>query len=105
MFTPELERFDLGRAKILQVFRTEKGIMIVGGKVEEGELKRPSQIMVKRDGVDLGRAEILELQQSKVASKHVNAGEEFGIKLKTNVKVLQGDVLECFEEKIKQKTL
>jgi translation initiation factor IF-2 len=105
MFTPELEKIPLGKAKILAVFRTEKGVMIVGGKVETGELKRQSQIMVLREGVELGRAQIEELQQSKVMSKNVAAGEEFGIKLKTPVKILAGDVLESFEEKIKQKTL
>ncbi len=105
MFTPELEKISNGKAKVLAIFRTEKGIMIVGGKVEEGELKKNSQIMVLRDGVELGRAEIMELQQTKVSSKTVNRNEEFGIKLKTAVKILEGDVLESFEEKIKQKTL
>ena len=61
--------------------------------------------MVIREGVELGRATIEELQQSKVMSKNVNKGEEFGIKLKTNLKILAGDILESFEEKIKQKTL
>ncbi len=105
MFTPETEKISLGKAKVLAIFRTEKGEMIVGGKVEEGELKRNSHISVWRAGAELGRGDILELQQSKVASKNVNTGEEFGIKLKTNVKILVGDVLESFEEKIKQKTL
>jgi translation initiation factor IF-2 len=105
MFTPELEKHSFGKAKIMQVFRTEKGVMIVGGKVEEGELKKQSQIMVLREGVELGRGDIMELQQSKVMSKNVAMGEEFGIKLKTHVKILAGDVLESFEEKIKQKTL
>ncbi len=105
MFTPELEKIAFGTAKVLAIFRTEKGQMIIGGRVEQGELKRQSQIMVFREGAELGRGEILELQQSKVASKSVNPGEEFGIKLKTSVKILAGDVLESFEEKIKQKTL
>jgi len=105
MFTPELEKHTFGKAKVLQIFRTEKGVMIVGGKVEEGELKKVSHINVLRDGVELGRAEISELQQSKVSARTIGVGEEFGIKLKTNVKVLAGDVLESFEEKIKQKTL
>lgn len=105
MFTPELEKFSLGKAKILQIFRTEKGEMIIGGKVEEGEVKKPSHIMIIREGVELGRAEIQELQQSKVSARIINAGEEFGIKLKTTVKVMVGDVIESFEEKIKQKTL
>lgn len=105
MFTPELEKIALGTAKILQVFRTEKGLMIVGGRVEQGELKKNSKIMIIRDGAELGRGEIEELQQSKVAARSIQSGDEFGIKLKTSVKILAGDLLESFEEKIKQKTL
>jgi len=105
MFTPELEKISYGKAKVLAIFRTEKGQMILGGKVEEGELKKNSQILILREGVELGRAEILELQQSKVMAKTIGKNEEFGIKLKTAVKLMEGDVLESFEEKIKQKTL
>lgn len=105
MFTPELEKISNGKSKILAIFRTEKGEMIVGGRVEEGEIKKKSQVAIWRGEVELGRGEILELQQSKVAAKNINAGEEFGIKLKTPVKIEVGDVLESFEEKIKQKTL
>ena len=43
--------------------------MIIGGKVEEGELKKNSQINIWREGMELGRGEITELQQSKVAAK------------------------------------
>jgi translation initiation factor IF-2 len=105
MFTPELEKISNGKSKVLAIFRTEKGEMIVGGRVEEGEIKKKSQVAIWRGDVELGRGEILELQQSKVAAKNINAGEEFGIKLKTPVKIEVGDVLESFEEKIKQKTL
>lgn len=105
MFTPELEKHSFGKAKVLQIFRTEKGEMIIGGRVDEGELKKPSQIMIIRDGAELGRGEILELQQSKVASRNVAVGEEFGMKIKTTIKIQVKDVLESFEEKIKQKTL
>jgi translation initiation factor IF-2 len=105
MFTPELEKHTFGRAKVLAIFRTEKGQMIVGGSVSEGELKKNSQIMIYRGEAELGRAEILELQQSKVMAKSINKNEEFGIKLKTPVKIEVGDILESFEEKIKQKTL
>lgn len=105
MFTPEFEKVLHGRAKILAIFRTEKGQMIIGGRAEEGELRKIDQISIVRDGVTLGTGEILELQQSKVAAKFVGKGEEFGMKLKTTVKILEGDVLESFEEKIKLKTL
>jgi len=105
MFTPELEKHVLGKAKVLAIFMTEKGQMIIGGRVEEGMLKKVSHITIWRADVELGRGEIEELQQSKVMAKSIAAGEEFGMKIKTSVKILAGDVLESFEEKIKQKTL
>jgi translation initiation factor IF-2 len=105
LFTPEMEKATFGKAKVLAIFRTEKGQMIIGGKVENGDIKKNSQIAVWRGEVELGRGEILELQQSKVAAKSVEVGNEFGMKIKTNVKIKEGDVLESFEEKIKIKTL
>ena len=105
MFTPELEKVIFGRAKVMAIFRTEKGEMIIGGKVNEGELKKNSQILISREDTELGRGEILELQQSKVAAKSVTAGNEFGMRIKTSTKLQTGDTLESFEEKIKPKTL
>lgn len=105
MFTPELEKVVFGRAKVLAIFRTEKSEMIVGGKVNEGEIKKNSQILIIREHTELGRGEIVELQQSKVATKSVSTGDEFGMRIKTSVKLQIGDVLESFEEKIKTKTL
>jgi translation initiation factor IF-2 len=105
MFTPELEKTSFGRAKILAIFRTEKGEMIIGGKVEQGELRKKSQIAIWRNEAELGRGEILELQQSKVAARTIGQNEEFGMKIKTPLKILVGDVLESFEESIKKKTL
>lgn len=105
MFTPELEKHSFGTAKILQIFRTEKGQMIIGGSVNSGELKKNSRIAVLRDGIEVGRGEILELQQTKVMAKSISTNEEFGMKIKTPVKLVVGDTLESFEEKIKQKTL
>lgn len=105
MFTPETEKITLGKGKILAVFRTEKTQMIVGGRVEEGEIKKQSHISIWRGDAELGRGEITELQQNKQTAKGVLAESEFGMKLKTSIKIKEGDVLESYEEKIKQKTL
>lgn len=105
LFTPELEKISFGTAKVLAIFRTEKGQMIVGGRVEKGNIKKEGQLAISRDGREIGRGQILELQQNKVATKDVAAGSEFGAKIKTPVKIKEGDVLESFEEKLKQKTL
>jgi translation initiation factor IF-2 len=110
MFTPELEKISFGKGKVLGIFRTEKGQMIIGGRVDEGELRKNKPVAFWRkdaEGNDqeLGRGEILDLQQSKVATKEVTRGNEFGMKVKTQVKIAEGDTIESFEENLKQKTL
>jgi len=110
MFTPELEKVSFGKAKVLAIFRTEKGQMIIGGQVNDGEVRKSKPVAILRknaEGEDqeLGRGEIMELQQSKVETKEVARGHEFGMKIKTSVKIQEGDILESFEENLKQKTL
>ncbi|MBL8029695.1 MAG: translation initiation factor IF-2 [Candidatus Doudnabacteria bacterium] len=105
LFTPETEKIIMGKAKILAIFRREKGQIIIGGRVEEGQLTKVSKITIYRDGAEIGKAEIEELQHNKAAAKNVHMGEEFGTKLKTQVKIEEGDVIEAYEEKIKLKTL
>ncbi|HMR55319.1 MAG TPA: translation initiation factor IF-2, partial [Candidatus Doudnabacteria bacterium] len=110
MFTPEMEKLVFGRAKVLAIFRTEKSQMIVGGEVTEGEIRKNKEIaIVKKDDEGLwqevARGEILELQQGKIDTKEVARGNEFGMKVKTNYKIQEGDVIESFEESLKQKSL
>ncbi len=110
LFTPELEKVSFGHGKILAIFRTEKGQMIIGGQVDEGELRKNKPVAILRkneegEAQELGRGEILDLQQNKIVTKEVSRGNEFGMKIKTTVKLEVGDTLESFEENLKQKTL
>lgn len=110
MFTPELEKATFGKAKVLAIFRTEKGQMIIGGNVTEGEIRKSKPVAIWRkneagEDEEIGRGEIIDLQQSKVATKEVAQGSEFGMKVKTNAKMREGDIIESFEETLKQKTL
>jgi len=105
MMTPEIVRADIGRAKILAVFRTEKEKQIVGGTVVEGKIKEGSGIEIKRGDDIIGKAVILELQQNKSKAKEVMNGFEFGISLKTNTRIEEGDLLVVFEETVKKKSI
>lgn len=114
MFTPEMEKVTFGKGTILGIFRTEKSQMIVGGRVEDGEIRKNKPVAIWRKEVneegeneltEIGRGEIVELQQNKVETKEVPKGNEFGMKLKTSVKLMEGDQIESFEETLKQKTL
>jgi len=105
MLTPEILRSDLGRAKILGVFRTEKDKMIVGGTVAEGKIRDGALVEIKREEEIIGTGVISELQQSKIKTNEVLRNIEFGVSVKTTTPIAVGDVLIVYEESIKKKTL
>lgn len=105
LLTPEILRTDLGRAKILAIFRTEKASMIVGGSVLEGKMKDNAQVEIKRGDEIIGRGVVTELQQNKLKTKEVLKGFEFGVLIKTPVKIQEGDLLIPFEETVRKRSL
>ena len=105
MLTPEVLRTDLGRAKVLAIFRTEKERMVIGGNIGEGKIKDGAEFEIKRGEEIVGKGQVLELQQNKVKTKEVFQGFEFGSSIKSSVKILEGDVLVVFEETVRKKSL
>jgi translation initiation factor IF-2 len=98
-------RTELGKAKVLAIFRTEKAAMIVGGAVTDGHVALGATVQVHRgeDIVEIG--EITELQSSKQAVKEVRAGSEFGCKLKIKPVVQVGDQLVFFHVEKKERKI
>lgn len=105
MLTPEVLRTDIGRVKILAIFRTEKERMVIGGNVAEDKVKDGAEFEIKRGDEIVGKGQILELQQNKIKTKEVFRGSEFGASIKSDTKIEIGDVLVVFEETVKKKTL
>lgn len=102
---PEEEIMELGKLEVLAIFHTEKGKMIVGGKVTQGTIQRESRIRVQRKGQIIGEGTIVELQSSKQKVKEVKNGQECGIKFLGDVKIEIGDILEFYKIEKKKKTL
>lgn len=84
-------------AKLLKVFSTAKGKVIVGGRVEEGELAQGEEVKIMRRDLELGRGTVVSLQSQKNAVKKVEAGSEFGAQIKTSVEPASGDTLQSFK--------
>lgn len=95
------EEVETGRAKVLKFFSAAKGRVVLGGRVEEGELKEGEIVKIIRHEAELGRGEIVSLQTGKSPVKKVEAGEEFGMQIKTQVEPAHGDYLEAFEVVLK----
>lgn len=96
MVEPEKVRMDLGKVKILAVFRTEKNRQIIGGKVLEGEVKRGVQIEVVREEEVLGKGRLVNLQKDKKDVEKVGKGEECGILYEGEARIEEGDILHFY---------
>ena len=89
-----------GEAKILRIFSKTKDKQVLGGKILDGELALKGSVNILRRGENIGKGEIVNLQQSKSNIKIVTEGE-FGAQIQTRTEIAEGDTLEGFivEEK------
>ena len=60
---PTLERKDLGKLKVLAIFRTEKDGQIVGGKVVEGTVKKECLVEVIREKELVFKGKVLKVKK------------------------------------------
>lgn len=105
MLPPEIERTDLGRLKVLALFKHGKKDMIVGGEVIDGKVVNNSLLEVKRGENIIGRGQLANLQQNKVDTDEVTKGHECGITFLGETQIKEGDILVSFKEEVKKKTL
>ncbi|MFH0853848.1 MAG: translation initiation factor IF-2 [bacterium] len=105
LLTPEIIRTDLGKLKVLAIFRTEHNAMIVGGQVTAGKATDDSLIQVLRNDEEIGKGKIVQLQSQKRAAKDVLSGSECGIKFAGPPVIAEGDTLVFYHEEIRRKTL
>ncbi|OGH87561.1 MAG: translation initiation factor IF-2 [Candidatus Magasanikbacteria bacterium RIFOXYC2_FULL_42_28] len=105
MLNPELVTTELGNFKVVQIFRTEKNLMIVGGRVEMGKLVRDCFARVKRAGEIVGKGKLIKLQSAKQDMSELPAGNEGGVQFEGKLELEVGDILEGYIETKKEKKL
>ncbi|MFH1286777.1 MAG: translation initiation factor IF-2 [Candidatus Magasanikbacteria bacterium] len=96
---------ELGKIKVLAIFRSDKRAMTVGGRVEDGKIVKGSLVRVKRKGQVVGEGNITELQTGKQATNQVSSGTECGVRFEGKTKIEEGDVLEVYSQESKERTL
>lgn len=93
---------EMGRVKIIAVFRTEKSTMIIGGLVTKGKIEKGCQAHILRNNKEIGQATLEALQQAKQPVDTISAGTECGIQLDTSTLVQVGDFLDVYKEELKK---
>lgn len=113
LLDPLAERENLGKLKVLAIFKKEKTRMIVGGKVIDGKFVNKTQIDIIRpaspsqggDEEKIGTGKIIQLQHNKQDMPEVEKGREAGILFEGDAIVEEGDILECYRTEHKKREL
>jgi len=94
----EIIRKELGKLKVLAIFKTDKNGQIIGGKVVNGEIKRGSSLDIYRNDEKIGCGKIAKLQKEKKEVGEVAKGSECGILYKGDIEVQEDDILQAYIE-------
>lgn len=100
LLEPEAVRTDLGKIKVLAVFKSLKNEMIVGGKVMSGKLEKGAKLELSRDGTVVESGELAQLQHNKEDVSECKSGLECGVTFHGKQKIQVGDVLSCYKEEL-----
>ena len=97
MLDPDVSEKIVSKAKVVALFKQTGKENIIGGRVEEGTLKKGSRIRVMRKGEEIADGTLEELQSSKQPIESIKSGSEFGAKVISDVVLEENDELVAFE--------
>ena len=105
LLEPEEKEEVLGSAEVRATFKIKKAGTVAGCYVVEGKVVRGSKARLIRDGVVIYEGEIESLKRFKDDVNEVARGYECGIKLKDFNDVKVGDLIECYQIKLQERSL
>lgn len=105
LLPPEIVRTDMGRARVLAIFRSEKSEYILGAVLQDGRARAGARVEIMREGAIEGTGTLETVQMGKQNVTEVKAGSEFGLKLKSKITPKVGDELVLYTEEKKIRKL
>jgi translation initiation factor IF-2 len=96
MLEPTFKEKYLGRAEVVNVFHIPKVGTIAGCRVQDGVIRRDSDVKVMRDGEQVFKGKVGSLKRFKDDAREVTNGMECGIGLANFGDLKEGDLIEAF---------
>jgi len=96
LLDPTFKENYVGRAEVINVFRIPKVGTIAGCRVQDGVIRRDSEVKVMRGGEQVYKGKIGSLKRFKDDAREVTNGMECGIGLGGFSDLKEGDLLEAF---------
>jgi translation initiation factor IF-2 len=96
LLEPIIKETYQGRALVQQTFRVPKVGTVAGCLVQDGNIKRDSDVRLIRDSVQVYKGKISSLKRFKDDASEVRNGMECGIAISNFNDIKRGDVIEAF---------
>jgi translation initiation factor IF-2 len=96
LLDPTFKENYAGRAEVINVFRIPKVGTIAGCRVQDGVIRRDSEVKVMRGTEQVFKGKIGSLKRFKDDAKEVTNGMECGIGLNGFSDLKEGDLIEAF---------
>ncbi len=93
LLPPVIEEQEVGRLKVLAIFRNENTFQVIGGKVTDGAISLGVFVKIMRGGIEVASGQITQLQSNKQNIKEVASGNECGMKVECQPVIAVGDQL------------
>jgi len=106
MLAPQHRETFLGNAEVLEVFNISKVGKVAGCRVSDGVVRKGAKVRILRENVVIQEMGVLStLKRFKDEVDQVVAGQECGMSFGPFQDIKQGDVIECFNVEIVQRSL
>jgi translation initiation factor IF-2 len=105
MLAPQVEEIIVGNAEVREVFKISKVGTIAGCMVTDGVVKRANPIRIIRDGIVTYAGKLGSLKRHKDDASEVRSGFDCGIYIDGFNDLLEGDVIESYENREVKRTL
>jgi translation initiation factor IF-2 len=96
LLEPVIKETYLGRAEVRETFRIPKVGTVAGCYVQDGNIKRDSEVRLVRDGVQVFKGKVGSLRRFKEDISEVRHGLECGIAIANYGDIKPGDMIEAF---------
>jgi len=93
-----VRRVELGRLKVLKIFKKENGKQIIGGRVAEGTIVKGARFDLIRMREIVGAGVIAGLERERKPSDEIAQGFECGLAAEGRGQIEEGDELAVYQE-------
>ncbi len=105
MMEPEIIKEEIGKVKVLAVFRTQKNRQILGGKIIKGEARKGLFAELWRKEEKIGEGKVVNIKKEEKDMEKISENEEMGMLFESKEKAEEGDFIVLYKEEEVKKTI